>query len=302
LVAALDLQAPATRKEEGVMEKRRFGRTGHQSTIVIFGGFAVGLIGQREADSVVDLLLEHGVNHIDVAPSYAEAEQRLGPSLERYRDHFFLGCKTELRSKEEARQELYRSLERLRVDSFDLYQLHNVSTMEALERCFAAGGSLEAILDAQDEGLTQYVGITSHGLQALAVQLAALERFDFDSLLFPLNFKMWADEAYRRDATALFQVAAERDLGTMVIKTWARGPWGDTEHRYHTWYEPFDDAEMVERALRFTLSHPVTGAISAGDARLLPMILDAAERFRPMDGAEQAELLASAAGYEPLFI
>ena len=283
------------------MEKRRFGRTGHQSTIVIFGGFAVGLIGQREADGVVDLLLEHGVNHIDVAPSYAEAEQRLGPSLERYRDQFFLGCKTELRGKEEARQELYGSLERLRVDSFDLYQLHNVSTMEALERCFAPGGSLEAILDARDEGLTQYVGITSHGLQAPAVQLAALERFDFDSLLFPLNFKMWADEAYRRDATALLQVAAERDLGTMVIKTWTRGPWGDKEHRYHTWYEPFDSAETIERALRFTLSQPITGAISAGDARLLPMILDAAERFRPMDGAEQAELLAGAAGYEPLF-
>lgn len=283
------------------MEKRRFGRTGHLSTVVIFGGFAVGLISQREADGVVELLLEHGVNHIDVAPSYAEAEQRLGPSLERYRDQFFLGCKTELRGKEEARQELYRSLERLRVDSFDLYQLHNVSTMEVLERCFAPGGSLEAILEARDEGLTQYVGITSHGLQAPAVQLAALERFDFDSLLFPLNFKMWADEAYRRDATALLQVAAERDLGTMVIKTWTRGPWGDKEHRYHTWYEPFDDSEMIERTLRFTLSQPVTGAISAGDARLLPMILDAAERFQPMDPAEQVELLASSSGFEPLF-
>jgi predicted aldo/keto reductase-like oxidoreductase len=283
------------------MDKRRFGRTGHMSTIIIFGGFAVGLISQEEADGVMGLLLEHGINHIDVAPSYADAELRLGPWLEKYRDQFFLGCKTQLRGKAEAREELLRSLERLRVDSFDLYQLHAVTTMEELDQCFAPGGSLEAILEARDEGLTQYIGITSHGLHAPAVQMAALERFDFDSLLFTLNFKMWADEAYRRDATTLLKIAAERDLGTMVIKTWTRGPWGDKEHRYHTWYEPFDDAGMIEQALRFTLSQPVSGAISAGDARLLPMILDAAERFRPMDETEQADLLASASKYEPLF-
>lgn len=283
------------------MYKRRFGRTGHMSTIIIFGGFAVGLISQEEADGVMELLLEHGVNHIDVAPSYADAELRLGPWLEKHRDQFFLGCKTQLRGKAEAREELLHSLERLRVDSFDLYQLHAVTTMEELDQCFAAGGSLEAILEARDEGLTQYIGITSHGLQAPAVQMAALERFDFDSLLFTLNFKMWADESYRRDATALLKIAAERDLGTMVIKTWTRGPWGDKEHRYHTWYEPFDDADMIEQALRFTLSQPVSGAISAGDARLLPMILDTAERFHPMDETEQARLVGSASQYEPLF-
>jgi predicted aldo/keto reductase-like oxidoreductase len=283
------------------MEKRRFGRTGHMSTIIIFGAFAVGPISQREADAVVELILEHGVNHIDVAPSYHDAELRLGPWLEKYRDRFFLGCKTQLRDKVEARRELYRSLERLRVDSFDLLQLHAVTTMEELDECFAPGGSLEAIVEARDQGLTRYIGITSHGLQAPAVQLAALDRFDFDSLLFTLNFKMWADETYRRDATALLQKAAERDIGTMVIKTWARGPWGDRDRRYHTWYEPFEDARMVEQALRFTLSQPVSGAISAGDARLLPMILDAAERFQPMDQVEQAQLLATATEYEPLF-
>jgi predicted aldo/keto reductase-like oxidoreductase len=271
------------------------------STIVIFGAFAVGPIGQREADATMELLLAHGVNHIDVAPSYLDAELRLGPWLERHRERFFLGCKTQLRGKEEARQELHRSLERLRVDCFDLYQLHAVTTMEELDQCFASGGSMEAILGARDEGLTKYIGITSHGLLAPAVQRAALERFDFDSLLFTLSFKLWADADYRRDVTTLLQMAAERDIGTMVIKTWARGPWGDKEHRYHTWYEPFDDAEMIEQAMRFSLSQPVTGVISAGDARLLPMILDAAERFQPMDEAEQAELLATAGEYEPLF-
>ena len=283
------------------MEKRRFGRTGHMSTVIIFGAFAVGLVSQQEADEVMELLLERGVNHIDVAPSYHDAEVRLGPWLEKYRDRFFLGCKTQLRNKADAREELHRSLERLRVDRFDLYQLHAVTTMDELDECFAPGGSLEAIVEAREQGLTQYIGITSHGLEAPAVQIAALERFDFDSLLFTLNFYMWADEAYRRDAVMLLKKAAERDVGTMVIKTWARGPWGDTAHRYHTWYEPFEDAEMIEQALRFTLSQPVTGAISAGDARLLPMILDAAERFQPMDEAEQAQLLATAAEYEPLF-
>jgi predicted aldo/keto reductase-like oxidoreductase len=271
------------------------------SSIVIFGAFAVGQVDQDHADETVQLLLEHGVNHIDVAPSYADAELRLGPWLEKTRDQFFLGCKTQLRGKLEAREELYRSLERLRVDRFDLYQLHAVTTMEELDECLAPGGSLEAIVEAREEGLTQYIGITSHGLQSPAVQLAALERFDFDTLLFTLNFQLWADESYRRDAQALLEVAKERDLGTMVIKTWARGPWGEEKQRYHTWYEPFDEAGMVEKALRFNLSQPVTGVISAGDARLLPMILDAAERFEPMDSSEQAELLATADKYEPLF-
>lgn len=283
------------------MEKRRFGRTGHRCTIIIFGAFAVGQLSQREADVFMDILLEHGVNHIDVAPSYYDAELRLGPWLDKHRDMFFLGCKTQLRDKHQAREELHRSLERLQVDRFDLYQLHAVTTMDELDQCFAPGGSMEAILEARDEGLTHFIGITSHGLQAPAVQLAALERFDFDSLLFTLNFKLWADQAYQRDVAALLQVAAERDIGTMVIKTWERGPWGDKEPRYDTWYEPFDDAEMIERALRFNLSQPVSGLISAGDVRLLPLILDAAERFQPMDKAEQAELLATAADYEPLF-
>lgn len=283
------------------MEKRRFGRTGHMSTVVIFGAFAVGQVSQKEADAVMELLLQHGVNHIDVAPSYHDAELRLGPWLQKHRDRFFVGCKTQLRNREEARQELYRSLERLQIDSFDLYQLHAVTTLEELDRCFAPGGSMEAIVAAREEGLTQYIGITSHGLQAPSVELAALERFDFDSLLFTLNFKLWSDDTYRQDAAALLQKAAERDVGTMVIKSVVHGPWGEQRPRYHTWYEPIDDAEGIERALRFVLSQPVTGAISAGDARLLPMILEAAERFRPMDETEQEQLLASAAAYEALF-
>ena len=283
------------------MQTRRFGRTGHWSTIVIFGAFAVGQVSQREADAVLELLLDHGVNHIDVAPSYSDAESRLGPGLARYRDRFFLGCKTSVRDRDGAREELHHSLERLRVDAFDLYQLHAVETIDDLERCFAPGGAMEAILEARDERLTRFVGITSHGLQAPAVLMAALSRFDFDSLLFPLNFKLWSDVAYRRDTMALLHMAAERDVGTMAIKALARGPWGNREPRYQTWYEPFDDAQSIDRSLRFALSQPVSGAVSAGDARLLAMILDAAEQFQPMDSAEQKALLASASQYEPIF-
>lgn len=283
------------------MQTRRFGRTGHMSTIVIFGAFAVGQLGQREADETMELILAHGVNHIDVAPSYHEAELRLGPWLERHRADFFVGCKTQLRGRQEAREELHRSLERLRIDSFDLFQLHAVTTMDELEQCFAPGGSLEAIVDARCEGLTRYVGITSHGLEAPAVLLEALDRFDMDSILFPVNGKLWAGDEYRRQAEALLQKAADRDVGSMAIKAVARGPWDGQPQRYHTWYEPLEDPQAVERALRFTLSQPVTGAISAGDARLLPAILDAAERFRPMEAAEQAEFVGVAQEYGQIF-
>ncbi len=283
------------------MHKRRFGRTGHMSTIVIFGAFAVGKLGQREADEAMELLLKHGVNHIDVAPSYDEAEARLGPWLERHRSEFFVGCKTQLRGRQQARDELHRSLERLRIDRFDLYQLHAVTTMDELEQCLVPGGALEAILDARDEGLTRYIGLTTHGLEAPAVALAALQRVDLDSILFPVNFKLWADVRYRQEATKLLQTAAERDVGLMAIKALARGPWGGHPPRYHTWYEPFDRPDAIEPALRFTLSQPVTGAISAGDARLLPATLAAAERFEPLSSAEQAELVATAGQYELIF-
>jgi predicted aldo/keto reductase-like oxidoreductase len=284
------------------MEKRRFGRTGHESTIVIFGAFAVGQVDQAQADETVHLLMEHGVNHIDVAPTYHDAEQRLGPWLEKYRDRFFLGCKSQLRDREEAWAQLHRSLSRLRVDRFELFQLHAVTTMEELDACFASGGSLEALVRAREEGLTDNLGITSHGLQAPAVQLEALRRFDFDSLLLPLNFKLWARDDYRRDFQALMEMAGERDVGVMIIKAFAREPWAEGASRaYDTWYKPFDTPEMVERSLRFALSQPVTGIISAGDAALVPLILDAAERYRPLDEAEQADLVSTAPAYEIIF-
>jgi len=273
------------------------------SSVVIFGAFAVGQLEQDQADETMQLVLDHGVNHIDIAPSYYDAELRVGPWMEGYRDRFFLGCKTGIRDREGAWREAHESLERLRTDKFDLYQLHAVTTMEELDACFARGGSLEALARARDEGLTRYLGITSHGLQAPAVQMEALRRFDFDSLLLPLNFTLWARDDYRRDMQALLEMANDRDVGIMAIKAWAKKPWDDGEkHVYDTWYQPFDDPAMIEQGLRFTLSHPVTAAISAGDARLLPMILEAAERYQPLDEAAQGELVATADQYEMIFV
>jgi aryl-alcohol dehydrogenase-like predicted oxidoreductase len=284
------------------METRRFGRTGHMSSVIIFGAFAVGQLEQDEADRTMQIVLDHGVNHIDIAPSYYDAEKRVGPWMEQYRDRFFLGCKTQIRDREGAWRELHESLERLHTHEFDLYQLHAVTTMEELDECFAKGGSFEALTRARSEGLTDYLGITSHGLQAPAVQMEALRRFDFDTLLLPLNFKLMARDDYRRDMQALLRMANERDVGVMAIKAWAKEPWEEGEkHLYHTWYKPFDDPEMIEQGLSFALSHPITAAISAGDARLLPTILQAAERVRPMDEEAQEELMATAEQYEIIF-
>lgn len=283
------------------MEKRKLGRTGHMSTVAIFGTAALGGVTQEVADKAMEEVLRYGVNHIDVAPSYGEAELRLGPWLERMRDRFFLGCKTYLRGKAEAAAELRRSLERLRVAYFDLYQLHAVTSLEELEQAMRAGGALEAILEARDEGLVRYIGITAHGHEAPAVLLAALNRFDFDTVMFPLNFVLYGHPGYRWDTEALLALAKQKDVGVIIIKAIGKRPWGERQQAYDTWYEPFDQQEEIDRALWFVLSQPVTAAASAGDVRLLPRFLDAASRFRPLSQEEQERLIASAVEFQSVF-
>jgi len=283
------------------METRRFGRTGHMSTVAIFGAAAFGQVTQAQADASMELVIAAGVNHIDVAPSYGEAELRLGPWLARERKRFFLGCKTTERTKAGAAAELRRSLERLRVDSFDLYQFHAVNSMEELDLVTGPGGALEAVLDARAEGLTRTIGITGHGVDAPAIYLEALRRFDFDSVLFPINFVQYANPTYRRNAQELVRQCRARDVGTMIIKAICRRPWGDRPHAYNTWYEPFDDPDHIQQGVNFALSQDVTGLCTTGDIRILPLFLEACKRFTPMSQAEQAALIATANQYEPLF-
>ena len=283
------------------MEKRRFGRTGHRSTVAIFGAAAFYQVAQAEADAAMEQVIAAGVNHIDVAPSYGLAEERLGPWLTRERDRFFLGCKTQERTRESAAAELRRSLERLQVDAFDLYQLHAVNSTEELDQVTGSGGALEAIHDAREDELTHFIGITGHGVDAPAVFLEALRRFDFDSVLFPLNFVLYANPVYRRNAEELLRQCQARDVGVMIIKAIAKGPWGDRPKTYNTWYEPFDDAAHIQQAVNFALSQDVTGLCTVADVTLLPLFLEACEHFTPMSAVQQEVLVASTADYEPLF-
>ena len=283
------------------MKKRRFGRTNHESTLAIFGAAAFYEISQKQADQTMELVIVSGINHIDVAPSYGQAEERLGPWMETERDRFFLGCKTMQRTKETAHDELRHSLDLLRTASFDLYQFHAVCNMADLDLITSTGGALEAVLRAREEGLLKYIGITGHGLEVPGVLLEALRRFDFDSVLFPFNFILYGDPDYRQRAEELLAQCANRDIGTMIIKSMARDPWGEKQKTNTTWYQPFIEKEWIQKGINFALSQPITGICTAGDVSLLPGILDACENFTKLSSLEQAELISRASDFEPLF-
>jgi len=283
------------------METRRFGRTGHMSTIAIFGAAAFWEISQQNADKVLEQIIEAGVNHIDVAPSYGQAEERIGPWMPRERNRFFLGCKTTERTKDGAWSELQRSLKRLQTETFDLYQLHAITTMEELDAVTMKGGALEAFVEARERGLTRFIGITGHGADAPQIYLEALRRFDFDSVLFPLNFVQMANPEYRKYAEELIATCNAKDIGTMIIKAITKAPWGERPHTATTWYEPFDKMDEIQRALNFALSYDVTGFCTAGDTKILPMVLEACENFKRLNTAELEEVIRSGKEYEPLF-
>jgi aryl-alcohol dehydrogenase-like predicted oxidoreductase len=283
------------------MQTRRLGRTGHQSSLVLMGTAGLGKVEQAEADATMDFMLAHGVNHIDIAPSYGDAELRVGPWMPRIRNKVFLGSKTTRRTKQEAWDEMQNTLKRLQVKSVDLYQFHAVTTFADLEAIFAPGGALEAFVEAKKQGLTRYLGITGHGLDAPRIQIEALKRFDLDTVMFPLNFVLWTNPQYRADVEELLGICATRDLGVQCIKSLCKAPWGERERRWRPWYEPFDDLHMIKAAIRWVLSQPITGIPCAGDNRLWPAIVDVAERFTPMSQKEQEDLLATAGSYTPLW-
>ena len=283
------------------METRRFGRTGHNSTVAIFGAAAFSQVDQAEADAAMEQVIAAGVNHVDVAPSYGIAEERVGPWLAQERDRFFVGCKTMERSKAGAALELRQSLERLQIDHFDLYQLHAITSIQELDEATRLGGALEAIMEARDAGLTSYIGITGHGVDSPTVFIEALRRFDFDSVLFPLNFVQYANPIFRQNVEELLRQCRARDVGAMIIKSITRGPWGEQPKTHSTWYQPFTDAEHIQQAVNFVLSQDITGLCTAGDTRLLPLVLRACEDYVALSESEQEALIATAEAYEPLF-
>jgi aryl-alcohol dehydrogenase-like predicted oxidoreductase len=282
------------KNKEIEMLTRRFGRSGHMSTIAIFGAAAFSQISQEDADRVMEQVIEAGINHIDIAPSY-------GPWMPRERERFFLGCKTMERTKDGAWKELRQSLKRLQTETFDLYQAHAITTLQELDSVTMKGGALEAFEEARREGLVRYIGITGHGVDTPEIFLEALRRFDFDSVLFPLNFVQMANPEYRRHAKELISVCRARDVGTMVIKTITKAPWGDRKHTASTWYEPFDQMEEIQKAVNFALSYEVSGLCTAGDVNILPLVIKACENFTALGHDQIEEMIESGKGYEPLF-
>ena len=286
------------------MQKRRLGRLGHQSSVLIYGSAALAEVDQDTADASVQLALDAGINHFDVAASYGDAELRLGPWMPTIRDRIFLATKTGLRDRDEAWAQINHSLERLQTDRLDLIQVHSVGELEELDLVTGSGGSLQAVVRARDEGLAGAVGITGHGHQAPATHLEALRRFPFDTVLSPLNYVLGHYPAYLADYQALVAEIQAQDAGLMIIKSASRRNWPEpVEHGYSTWYEPFDDQEPITAAVAWVLSHPeVTGIATPGDVGLLPLLVQAERRLAETSRAEAEAILARAADYSSPFI
>ncbi len=279
-----------------------FGRTGHHSTRAIFGAAALSRVSQEEADRTLELLLQYGVNHIDTAASYGDSELRIGPWMREHRSRFFLATKTGERTYQRARDEIRRSLERLRVDSVDLIQLHNLVDPQEWEQALGPGGALEASIEARDQGLVRFIGVTGHGVTVAAQHRRALERFPFDSVLLPYSYILMQNPQYAADFEALAAVCRERGVAIQTIKSITQAPWGEREHVHATWYAPLEDQADIDLAVHWVLGRPEMFLNTVGDIYLLPKVLDAASRFQARPADEEMERLVAERHMAPLFV
>jgi aryl-alcohol dehydrogenase-like predicted oxidoreductase len=287
------------------IEQAEFGRTGHQSTRVVFGGASLAQVSQSVADETLDVLLAHGVNHLDVASEYGDAELRIKPWLQREPGRFFLATKGDERTYEGAREELHRSLDRMGVDHVDLWQLHALADPIEWDVALSPGGALEAAVEARDQGLIRYIGVTGHGSQIAATHRRSLERFDFDSVLLPYNYVTMQNGYYAENFDALYETCQQRRVAVQTIKSIALRPWSGRPHTTSTWYEPLQEQDDIDLAVAYTLARPGNFLCSVGDVNLLPKVLGAAERFT--SGATVPDDATMAALYErtaadPLFV
>ncbi len=284
-----------------MITKQPFGRTGHMSTRTIFGSAALWALSQSKADRTLGVLKYHGVNHIDTAASYGDAELRIGPWMAQQRDEFFLATKTDKRTYQEAWEQIRLSLERLQVDQVDLLQLHNLVDAEEWEVAMGPDGALKAVIEARDQGLTRFIGVTGHGVVAPAMHMRSLERFDFDSVLLPLNYAMIQNAQYAADFESLLDVCRERDVAVQTIKSIAKGEWGKKTHTRTVWYEPLEDQVAIDKAVHWVLGWPGVFLNTAGDVNLLPKVLDAATRFKAPSSDEKMREMMREHGVTPLF-
>lgn len=293
-----DLSGMVRKKGTVGIEKRALGRTGEMLSIIGFGGIVVMNATAEESSERVREAIEAGVNYFDVAPSYGNAELMLGPALEPYRKNVFLACKTGKRTKAEARAELEQSLRNMRTDHFDLYQHHAVTSMEDVDILLGPGGAMEAFIEARKEGLIKYIGFSAHSVEAA---MALMNRFDFDTILFPFNYATWNTGNFGPQVLAR---AREKNMGILALKAMARGPWAEGADRSKypkCWYEPLVTPEDIKMGLRFTLSHPVTAAVPPGEAELFRMALAMRNDLRPLKKSEVISIKNKAAAGVPLF-
>jgi aryl-alcohol dehydrogenase-like predicted oxidoreductase len=285
-----------------MIEKMEFGRTGHMSSRVIFGAAALGTVTQKEADETYDLLKKYDINHIDTAESYGESELRIGPWMKRDRDSFFLATKTDMRTKKEAMEELYQSLEKLNTDHIDLWQFHLLVDEKEWEIAMGEGGVLEAAIEAKQKGLIKHIGVTGHGLNAPSIHYRSLMKYDFDSVLFPYNYTMMQNSQYSADVSKLMELCSKRNIAMQTIKSLSKGPLGESVNHYATWYEPLTDAASIATSVNWVLKNPNVFLNSTGDITLLPTLLEKASEplFVPSDEEMQALVLNQ--GIKPLFV
>ena len=292
-----DLSSVYRKKETGKIEKRTLGRTGEKLSILGLGGVVIMDTTPDQASGYVRLAIEHGINYFDVAPTYGDAEIKLGPALEPYSPDVFLACKTQERKRDGALKELDRSLKNLKTDHFDLYQLHAVRKLEDVDTIFGPDGAIEAFVKAKEEGKIRYIGFSAHSVEAA---MALMDRFNFDTILFPINYATWYAGNF---GPQVLERAKDKGMGILAIKAMARRPYPEdtTERIPKCWYEPLTDPEEALMGLRFTLSHPVTSAIPPGNEKLFKMALDLVKRFKPLEPAEVIEMKEKGQVEKPLF-
>jgi aryl-alcohol dehydrogenase-like predicted oxidoreductase len=284
------------------IETSTFGRTGHESTRVIFGAAALAELPQRAADETLDLLLRYGVNHIDVASSYGEAEVRIRPWLQREPGRFFLATKGDERTAAGAREELHRSLDRLGVDHVDLWQLHALADPIEWDVALSPGGAIEAAVEAREQGLIRWIGVTGHGAQIAATHQRSLARFDFDAVMLPYNYVTMQNSYYAANFEAVYRTCRQRRVAVQTIKSIALRPWQGRPHTRATWYEPLDRQEDIDLAVWWVLARSGVFLMSVGDVGLLPRVLDAATRFSEPPHESAMSALAQRTQADPLFV
>ena len=284
-----------------MIDRIPFGRTGHESTRIIFGAAAFSSVTQEEADQTMELILRHGINHIDTAASYGDSELRIGPWMEQHRKTFFLATKTGERTYGAAYDQIRHSLERLRTDQVDLIQLHALHTQEEWQTAFGEDGALKAAIQARDEGLVRFIGVTGHGVGVARFHIRSLEQFDFDSVLLPYNFPMMQNAQYAADFEELVAICQERNVAIQTIKAVTQAPWGDREQTAATWYEPLRDQDAIDTAVSWVLGREGVFLNTVGDIHVLPKVLDAAERFTSRPSDEEMTRLVEGWQMEPLF-